>query len=121
GRVEDHVTGGKLHRVGAVGVVHHQFAAIVLPGAAQEQGRGEVGPDALRRARELADGVVALIHGAKSRSTRAGRPQPGTTPASSTVRTPLTHTPWRPTAGVSSRLAADRQWGDGRLPPPPPR
>ena len=57
------------------------------------------------RRRSLPGVLGGAPHRAKSRSTRPGRPQPAMTPRSSTVRTPLTHTPCSPTAGVSRREA----------------
>jgi hypothetical protein len=44
--------------VGAVGVVDHQLAAVVLLGAAQEEGRRQIGAHAEGAARQLPDGIV---------------------------------------------------------------
>ena len=52
------MTGRQLHAVDAVGVLDHQLAAVVVLGVGEEQRRRQVGADAVRRARHLADGVV---------------------------------------------------------------
>ena len=45
----------------AVGVLDHQLAAVVLVRVGEEQRRRQVGADAVRRAGDLADGVVDVV------------------------------------------------------------
>ena len=79
GGIENHVAGRQLDVVRAVGIFHHQFAAIVFVGVREEQRRGKVRADAVWRAGHLADGVVhvraerlaALIAIEQRRETRA--------------------------------------------------
>ena len=54
-----------------------------------------------------------------SRISLPGRPQSAIGPFSSTTRTPLTHTPCRPTAGVSTRLAPPGRSDTRRFAPRP--
>src|SRR5262249_9535137 len=62
---------------------------------------------------------VTRSYAAKSRITRPGWPLPLIGPRSSTTRTPLTHTPCRPTAGVSTRFAPPGRSHTRRLSPRP--
>jgi hypothetical protein len=47
--------------VHAVGVFDHELAAVVLVRAGEEERGGQVGPDPVRRARYVANGVVHVI------------------------------------------------------------
>lgn len=56
--VEHQIAGGQLHLLQAVGVLDHQFAAVIVLRVAEEEGRGQVGTDPLAAAMDVAHGVV---------------------------------------------------------------
>ncbi|MCY1429252.1 hypothetical protein D9M71_451620 [compost metagenome] len=56
--VQHQVTGGQLDLLHAIGVLNHQFAAVIAVRVAEEQRRGQVGTHPLRAALGLAQGVV---------------------------------------------------------------
>ncbi len=56
--IQNHVPGGQLDAVRAVGILDHQFAAVVFVGRGEKQRRRKIGADPVRRAGHLADGVV---------------------------------------------------------------
>jgi len=60
GGVEDHVAGGELDALDAVGVLHAELAAVVLLRCGEKQRGGDVGADAVRGAGDLADGVIDM-------------------------------------------------------------
>ncbi len=60
GWIEDQVAGGQLDVVRSVGILHHQFAAIVLIRGRQEQRGRKVGPNSVGRPRNRADGIVHM-------------------------------------------------------------
>ncbi len=56
--IDDHVAGGQLHLVAAVGVLDHELAAVVILGRGDEQRRRHVGADLQRCVEIAADRVV---------------------------------------------------------------
>ena len=49
--IENHVAGGKLHVVHAVGVLDDQFAAVIFIGLGEKQSGGEISADSVSASR----------------------------------------------------------------------
>ena len=60
-RIEDHVAGRQLDRMGAVSVLDDQLAAVIVLGIGQEEGRRQVGADPAGAAGQEADRIVDMI------------------------------------------------------------
>lgn len=60
GRIENHVSGRKLHAMCSISVFNDQFAAFVFIRVGEKKRRGEIRANAMRRARYLADGVINM-------------------------------------------------------------
>ena len=93
--VEDQMTCGQLDAVDAVGVFHHQFAAVVFVRRIEEEGRRQIGADAMRRTGHLADcivdvgagdGIVECRRAAAGWRDRPTRPRRGSSRLSGSCR-----------------------------------
>ena len=58
GGIENHVTGGKLYLMHAVGVLDDQFAAVIFIGLREKQSGRKIGADSVSGSADLPDGIV---------------------------------------------------------------